>query len=340
MTTSPSFSASFASSADAALLSARLVADVGGTNARFAWIAGPGLPLEHVKTLPCADYPTLQAAMRAYLDVVGLGQPVHAAIAIANPITGDQVSMTNHHWSFSQAEVKSEFGLKTLQLLNDFTALALALPELPAAQLRQLGGGVARPNAPIALIGAGTGLGVSGLVPNGVGGWIPLQGEGGHVTLPATTLRERLVVDGLTQRYGHASAERAVCGQGLFETYTLLCAADGVAHPGCTTPAEVTAAALSDTDPHALEALNLFCAFLGSVAGNLALTLGAFGGVFIGGGVVPRLGAWFDASPFRERFEAKGRFASLLQGIPVWVITAEQSPALLGARRALDALDG
>lgn len=319
---------------------ARLLADVGGTNARFAWQSGPGQPLEAVQVLSCAHHATLQQAMHAYLAGQGLGQPAHAAIAIANPITGDQVAMTNHHWSFSQAAVKAEFGLRTLRLLNDFTALALALPALPADELRQVGGGPARPDAPIALIGAGTGLGVSGLVPDGHGRWVPLQGEGGHVTLPATTERERLVVDGLALRYGHASAERAVCGQGLFDTYTLLCAADGVAQPNCTTPAEVTAAALRGTGngaaPQALEALNLFCAFLGSVAGNLALTLGAHGGVFIGGGIVPRLGVWFDTSPFRARFEAKGRFTPFLQAMPVWVITSPQSPALLGAARAID----
>ena len=314
----------------------RLVADVGGTNARFAWQAGSGQPLTDVRVLACADYPTLQAAMRAYLQGLGRAAPLHAAIAIANPVTGDQVSMTNHHWSFSQAAVRLEFGFATLRVLNDFTALALALPALPADELRQVGGSVARPDAPKALIGAGTGLGVSGLVSDGRGGWIPLQGEGGHVTLPASTPRERWVMDGLTRLYGHASAERAVCGHGLLDTYSLLCQADGVAQPRCTTPADVTDAALAASDAHAVEALNMFCAFLGSVAGNLALTLGAHGGVYIGGGIVPRLGAWFDASPFRPRFEAKGRFAAYLQAMPVWVITSAQSPALLGAARALD----
>ena len=315
---------------------ARLVADVGGTNARFAWQAGPGQPLAHVRVLPCADHDTLQSAMHTYLADLGLGVPTQAAIAIANPVTGDRVSMTNHHWSFSQAEVGQQFQLRTLRVLNDFTALALALPALPAHELRQVGGGSPRLGSPKALIGAGTGLGVSGLVPDGRGGWVPLEGEGGHVTLPAATDRERLVMDGLVQRYGHASAERAVCGQGLYDIYTLLRLADDANQPAISTPADVTQAALSATDAHAVEALNMFCALLGSVAGNLALTLGSHGGVYIGGGIVPRLGMWFDASPFRERFEAKGRFAPYLKAIPVWVITSVQSPALLGAARALE----
>ena len=315
---------------------ARLLADIGGTNARFAWQVAPGAPITDVQVLPGAQYPTLQAAMRAYLDGLGRGTPASVAIAIANPITGDQVRMTNHDWAFSQAAVKAEFGLRSLRLLNDFTALALALPDLPADELRQVGGGSAVPGIAMGLLGAGTGLGVSGLLPDGRGGWVPLEGEGGHVTLPATSARERLVMDGLIRRYGHASAERVCCGQGLVDTCAILCEADGVTTQGLDSASAVSEAALKAGHPQALETLTLFCAMLGSVAGNLALTLGARGGVYVGGGIVPRLGAWFDGSPFRERFENKGRFTPLLQGIPVQVITSAQSPALLGAARALD----
>lgn len=315
---------------------ARLLADIGGTNARFAWQAAPGAPITDVQVLPGAQYPTLQAAMHAYLDGLGRGAPAAVAIAIANPITGDQVRMTNHDWAFSQSAVKAEFGLRTLRMLNDFTALALALPDLPAAELRQIGGGAAVPGVAMGLVGAGTGLGVSGLLPDGRGGWVPLEGEGGHVTLPATTARERIVMDGLIRRYGHASAERVCCGQGLVDTCAILCEADGVTVQGLDSASAVSAAALKAGHPQALETLNIFCAMLGSVAGNLALTLGARGGVYVGGGIVPRLGAWFDSSPFRERFDNKGRFTGLLQGMPVWVITSAQSPALLGAARALD----
>ena len=192
------------------LLRARLLADVGGTNARFAWQSGPGEPITDVRVLPCAEYATLQDAIRVYLNDLGHGTPDAVAIAIANPITGDQIRMTNHHWSFSQSAVKAEFGFNTLRLLNDFTALALALPDLPAQELRQVGGGAAMPGAAIGLVGAGTGLGVSGLLPNGLAGWVPLEGEGGHVTLPAVSARERLVMDGLTHLYGRASAERSL----------------------------------------------------------------------------------------------------------------------------------
>jgi glucokinase len=320
-------------------LTSRLLADVGGTNARFGWQAGPGAPIGDIQVLLVADHTRLQDAIRHYLDGLGRGLPGAAAIAIANPVTGDEVHMTNADWSFSQAAVKAEFGFHTFRLLNDFTALALALPDLPANQLRQVGGSAPVSRAPIALIGAGTGLGVSGLIPAGDAGWAQLSGEGGHVTLPAVTARERLVVDGLARRYGHASAERLVSGQGLFDTFALLCEADGVGMGAIHDAAGVTEAALKVNHPQASESLTMFCAVLGTVAGNLALSLGAHGGVYVGGGIVPRLGAWFDASPFRERFEAKGRFRKYLAGIPVWVITSEQSPALLGAARSLDGLE-
>jgi glucokinase len=317
--------------------SARLLADVGGTNARFAWQASAGAPISDVRILPCADHATLQDAISVYLGGLGRGTPGAVAIAIANPITGDLIRMTNHHWSFSQSAVKAQFGFKTLRLLNDFTALALALPDLPANELVQVGGGAAEPGMPIGLVGAGTGLGVSGLLPDGFGGWVPLEGEGGHVTLPAVTPRERLVMDGLHARYGHPSSERLCCGQGLLDAYLLLCEADGVAPGSVASAADVSDAALKAGQPQALEALSIFCAMLGSVAGNLALTLGARGGVYVGGGIVPRLGAWFQTSPFRQRFESKGRFTGFLSAIPVWVITSKQSPALMGAARALEA---
>ena len=332
----------------AAAAGPRLLADVGGTNARFAWQAHAGAVIEEPHTLPCADHATLADAIRHYLRSVGQSAPPACSIAIANPVVGDRVTMTNHHWTFSIAELKAQIGLQRLLVVNDFTALALALPELQAHDLRQVGGASAVPNSAIALIGPGTGLGVSGLVPDGRGGLVPLQGEGGHTTLAGRTLREKQVLDWLDAKYGHASAERATCGRGLVDIHGALqtLTAAAVTAPPATdaavtappaTAAEVVASALEDGDALCREAVDLFCAFLGTAAGNLALTLGARGGVYIGGGIVPRLGEAFDRSPFRARFEAKGRFsATYLAAIPVFVIVAKQSPALLGAARALD----
>lgn len=323
--------------APASASTARLLADIGGTNARFAWQERADGPIDEPLTLPAADHPTLAEAMQQYLLRVGRSAPPACSIAIANPVVGDRVTMTNHDWTFSIAELKAQMGFQRLLVVNDFTALALALPALPADDLRQLGGGAARPDHAIGLIGPGTGLGVSGLVPDGHGGWLPLQGEGGHITLAGTTPRETAVLEQIALRYGHASAERAVSGQGLVDIHRALALVDrpGAPPPSVTAP-EITAAALEGSDASCAEALTMFCSFLGNAAGNLALTLGAKGGVYIGGGIVPRLGAWFDHSPFRARFEAKGRFAAYLAEIPVYVIHARRSPALLGAARALE----
>jgi glucokinase len=315
----------------------RLLADVGGTNARFAWQARSGAEIGDVQVLPCAHYPTLADAIAAYLGPLGRGTPPDCAIAIANPVVGDQVKMTNHHWAFSISALKAQCGFERLRVLNDFTALALALPGLQPDELRQVGGGAAVPHAAIGLIGPGTGLGVSGLLPDGHGGWVPLQGEGGHITLGARTPREQAVLQRLEALYGHASAERAVSGPGLVDLYLTLQALDAPGQPvQQATAAEIVSGALERGDAECGEAVDLFCAFLGTAAGNLALTLGALGGVYIGGGIVPRLGEAFDQTPFRQRFNSKGRFSAWLTEMPVFVIQAHHSPALMGAARALD----
>ena len=316
---------------------ARLLADVGGTNARFGWQAAPGAPITDVQVLPCADHATLADAIATYLGRLGRGTPPACGIAIANPVTGDQIRMTNHHWAFSIAALRTQCGFARLQVLNDFTALALSLPLLSPEVLRQVGGGAPVAGAAIGLIGPGTGLGVSGLVPDGRGGWSPLEGEGGHVTLAGRTPREQAVLEWLDARYGHASGERAVSGQGLVDLHLALQALDAPAQPPAErTAAQIVQGALADGDARCREAVDLLCAFLGTAAGDLALTLGARGGVYIGGGIVPRLGAAFASSPFRARFEAKGRFRDYLAAIPVFVIHADPSPALLGAASALD----
>jgi glucokinase len=314
----------------------RLLGDVGGTNARFGWQANAHSGIEHVLVLPCAAHETLEAAIRTYLELKSLPMPRTGALGIANPITGDVIRMTNHHWSFSISEMQRSLGMQQLNVINDFTALALALPSIAKDNLVQVGGTVAEAYAPKALIGAGTGLGVSGLMPTDANDhWVAIAGEGGHVTLAAQTESEYRVIELIRQRYGHVSAERVLSGQGLVDLYLALRQLQKQQPIDVAGAAEITAWALQDKDPLALQSIDMFAGFLGSVTGDLALTLGARGGVYLGGGIVPRWLGWFETSQFRERFEAKGRFNAYLKDIPVWVINAAESPALLGAARSL-----
>ncbi len=315
----------------------RLLGDVGGTNARWAWQSAAGAPLTRVRSLPCGAYAAIDDCISDYLCSERLGQPRQAAFGIATALTGDRVEMTNHPWHFSITDLQAVLGIDRLLVLNDFEALAQAVPGLPASDLRAVGGGAALGGASMAVLGAGTGLGVSGLVADGRGGWAAVVGEGGHTTLAGGSAREASLLAVLRERFGHVSAERALSGPGLVNLYEAVCVLDGEAAESLA-PADVLARALGEASVRCVqceEALAAFAALLGSVAGNLALTLGARGGVYIGGGIVPRLGTRFDTLPFRARFEDKGRFRSYLAAIPTWVITAE-APALLGAARALD----
>jgi glucokinase len=314
----------------------RLIADIGGTNARFALLDGGSWHDEIV--LRCADYPDIVSAIEDYLQKVGAAsgaaRPAQAALAIAGPITGDIVRMTNHVWQFSAARTRQALGWRRLIMVNDFTALAMAIRHLPQSELDQVGGGQSVPGAPLALIGPGTGLGVSGLIPSGEH-WIPLQGEGGHVTLAVMNEREIAVLQQLHQRFAHVSAERVVCGPGLVNLYEALCGLEGVV-PKVLTPPEITRRAREGSCRVCLEALSIFCALLGTLAGNLVLTLGATGGCYIGGGIVPGLGSFFTSSHFRNRFEEKGRFADYLSRVPTYVIRSEL-PAFVGLATAFTA---
>jgi glucokinase len=314
---------------------ARLIADIGGTHARFALLERDEPREERV--LSVDDYAGLVPAIEAYLAAVaadsGTRRPREAAVAIANPITGDAIRMTNHDWAFSAAETRRQLGLDRMIFVNDFTALAMAIRHLPAQELEQIGGGRGAPAAPIALLGPGTGLGVSGLIPAG-DLWVPLQGEGGHTTLPPANEQEMDVIRILRKRYSHVSAERVLCGPGLVTLYEALCLIEDRV-PEQLTPPDVTRRALDGTCKVCRESLTMFCAMLGTVAGNVVLTLGALGGVFIGGGIVPQLGRFFAGSPFRDRFEDKGRFAEYLAPIPAWVIHTER-PAFIGVARTFD----
>jgi glucokinase len=309
----------------------RLLADVGGTNARFALETAP-FQFEAVEVLPCAGHASLGAAVKAYLagpaaQAVAAGRVAHAAIAIANPVEGDVVAMTNHHWSFSIAALKYELGLETLAVVNDFTALAMALPHLGPQQWMQVGGGQPRAGSAIGLVGPGTGLGVGGLVPVD-GRWVALASEGGHASFaPGDDLEDELML-ALRREYGHVSAERLLSGAGLELIYRVLSKSEPLP------AAEITRRALDGSCVECVRVVECFFAVLGSVAGNVALTLGATGGMYIGGGIVPRLVTLVAQSQFRARFEAKGRLSDYVARIPTYLIT-EPYPAFFGVSAIL-----
>ena len=309
-----------------------LAGDVGATNARFGLVSPDGAIL-HSSTFPDADFATIGDAIRAYLAQPGSwGAPRMGCIAIAAPVAGDEIRMTNHPWSFSVAALRAELGFERLEVINDFTAVALALPRLTPADRTQIGGGVPVAGRPVGVFGPGSGLGVSGLVPAG-SRWLPLTGEGGHVTMAAVTERENGVLQWMRRHFDHVSAERCLSGPGLVNLYNALAALDGV--PAAPyTAAQITDPATMARDPLCREAMAMFCAMLGTIAGDLALTLGAQGGVYIAGGIVPRLGAHFADSGFRARFEAKGRLSPYLAAIPTYVVT-HPLPAFLGCAARL-----
>ncbi|UEM19863.1 glucokinase [Skermanella mucosa] len=310
-----------------------LVADIGATNARFGLLDAAGRLL-HTRTLPCTGYPTLEAAGQAYLAAAQPDvHPAEGAIAIAGPVTGDVLTMTNHPWTFSVRDTCKALGLGRLEVVNDFTAVAMSIPLLTEADRVQVGDGSPVPGDVIGVIGPGTGLGVSGLV-HGPGGWTALAGEGGHVTMAPISDRESAVLDQLRKQFNHVSAERVISGQGLVNLYEALSLLDH-REPESLTPADVAGRGLDGTNPTCVEALEMFCAMLGTVAGNLALTLGSRGGVYIAGGIVPRLGGFFTRSRFRKRFVEKGRLRDYLGPIPTYVVTHEL-PAFLGLKAVLD----
>jgi glucokinase len=313
--------------------SLRLIADIGGLYARFAIEPERG-HFTHQASLRCADHASLEQAIRAYLDSVAPLQVAHAAIAVANPVEGDQVRMTNYHWQFSIEETRQSLGLETLVVVNDFTALAMALPKISPSDARQVGGGQAVSNSVIGLLGSGTGLGVSGLIPAG-DGWISLGSEGGHTSFSPRDAREIQVLEYAWKQFDHVSFERLLSGSGLELIHQALNTTKPAGHEALSAP-EITRRALEQQDPQCLATLDVFCNMLGTAASNLAVTLGALGGIYIGGSIVPRLGEFFDRSGFRQRFEDKGRFRQYVEHIPTYVITAE-NPTFLGVSAILEA---
>ena len=296
-----------------------LIADIGGTNARFA-LVGPGGETTAERVLKCADFPGPAEAAQVYLaETQPAALPRLAAFAVASPVIGDVVDMTNHVWRFSIEATRKRLGFERLEVVNDFIAIALAVPGLKRQECDKIGHGQPWTRYPIGVIGPGTGLGVALLIPHG-DHFLPIATEGGHVTMPAADDLEAEVLGALRRRFGHVSAERVISGPGLVNLYQALAEVRGVEPRACG-PEEITAAAGEEADPLARDTLDLFFAMLGCLAGNLALTTGAFGGIYLAGGILPQHVAELKASRFRARFEDKGRFKDYNGNIPTFLIT-------------------
>ncbi len=297
-----------------------LLADIGGTNSRCA--LGDRGGVREIATFRNVDHESPAVLLGEYLARLPQARrPTRAALAIAAPIRGDRVQMTNIGWSFSRAEMQRHLGLASLHVLNDFEANAWSLPQLGPGDLAQLGGGTALTGGAKVVLGPGTGLGVASLVPV-AGGWHAIAGEGGHVTLPARDAQEEALIRRARDRFGHCSAERLLSGPGLSFLHEAL-------HGGPELDAEEIGRRIAAGDRDAAATLAAFFGFLATVAGDAALTLGALGGVYIGGGIVRRYREEFLRSDFRRRFEAKGRYAGYMGAIPTWLIVAD-NPALTG----------
>ena len=313
-----------------------LIADIGGTNARFA-LTDPRLPepgLLHVRSLANAQFASLQHAVEHYLAGIG-ATPGRAAIAVASPVTGDEIRLTNRAWSFSRAELQATLGLSQLEVINDFGAVAWAVPSLrPQDRITLYGSADAPLRAPVSVLGPGTGLGVALLVGDEASGWRVVETEGGHVSFAPLGEEELVVSRWVSARHGRCSTERLLSGTGLSYIEAALSGVPpGINDAPLRDPALIVDAALAGHDLHARRSLARFCAILGSVAGDTALIQGARS-VAIAGGIVPRFIPFLRSSAFRERFLAKGRFAAHLENVPIHVIT-HASPGLLGAAVAL-----
>jgi glucokinase len=294
-----------------------LCGDIGATNARLAILAD-GV-LGSVQWIEVARYAKLVDAVNDFLQARRLEErATRALFAVAGPVEGERCSFTNCSWTVDAREMRDRFEFQAVRIINDFEATALSLPYLGEIDISSLGGGHAVAGAPMAVLGPGSGLGVAGLVGDGRRR-IVVASEGGHATLAATSRREDAVLDQLRHRFGHVSAERVLSGPGLENLYHAIAAVDELDVP-LRGASEITQAALQGACPASRAALDMFCAMLGGFAGNVALTYGARGGIYIGGGIAPRILGHLAVSEFRSRFVQKGRFRSYLEAIPSQVI--------------------
>ena len=300
-----------------------LIADIGGTNARFALITSDGKITNEI-ILKCDSYESLAAALRAYLHQVELETvPEKGCFAIAGPVRSDVIQMTNHPWSFSISAMKEEFGFKRLNIMNDFEAVAFAIPYLDKKYLEKIGGGDEVDFANKVVIGPGTGLGAAMVVAKKDSqGYQVVPGEGGHVTMPARTQREFDVFHYLEHhKYSHVSGERVCSGKGLLNMYDTIRVLDNRMDKPALTPEEITKRAMDKSCEICEECLALMIRFLGRLAANMALMINAYGGVYIAGGIAPQLIEYIRSSDFRAEYWSKGRYKEYMRAIPTYIVT-------------------
>ena len=303
-----------------------LVGDIGGTNARFALtdLAAPAIELQQAQSLRNADFASVQHAVEHYLQAID-ARPKHAALAVACPVGSDEIRLTNRAWSFSRRELQRTLQLEQLRMINDFGAVAWAVPSLERDNLVTLHGDPAAPlRGPVSVLGPGTGLGVALLVGSREHGWHAVETEGGHTSFAPIGDEERAISAWLTAQHGRTSTERLLCGKGLSEIDAVLRGASAVLPSGLPVPGDTSLLKPALRDPAEIVAAAL--------EGSIRIK-GPLGGV-IAGGIVPRFIPFLRSSAFRERFLAKGRMATLLESVPIHVITHPQ-PGLLGAATAL-----
>jgi len=314
-----------------------LVADIGGTNARFARKACDSNALTDITRISVAGHENFIHALEECMEAMAKDSsweqyPEEACFAVACRTDHDEISFTNSPWHFSRRAVSSALGKVRLQLINDFAAQGYAISKLGEDDWVQVGGLEPETGKPIAILGPGTGLGVSLVVPAGQS-FSVVDGEGGHVDFAPLDDDEYAVLNVLKDRFGRVSVERLLSGSGILNIYQALCL---LGHKNAVqkSPEEISEAALHATDGVAVETLHMFCRVLGSVAGNVALTAGTRGGVYITGGIVPAMRDFFINSGFRQRFEDKGRFSDYLGTIPVRLVINE-TLGLVGAANRL-----
>lgn len=315
----------------------RLIADIGGTNARFAIEVAP-MEYEYIQNLICKEHKSFASVVQFYISKLKLEQQLKGAVfAIPTPEHGDTVFMVNSPWnSFSLKNTSSTIGIPNTIFINDFHALALSIPFIKATNLIQIGGGdLPDLKKPIAIIGPGTGLGMATLIKHPTGDYYAIPAEGGRSSFPPVNDEEIELWRFVHKRFSHVSAERFVSGPGLQLIYEGLCYLHNILIDTLPSPEQIAQLGIEKKSWLCVQTLDIFCRMLGTVASNLAVTVNSFGGVYLGGGIVPKMLDFFINSDFRSRFEDKGRYRPFLAKMPVYVINQDFA-AFYGASYALD----